>query len=234
MYASNALDTVVERNAHKWAADPSVSSRRRAPIPVALCPVLGQLLCFPWESHCLVLVLRIARKTWDKNKAMSTRSEAQQLAQGALGAQVDRWLLRGSHRADWVWVRDQRDSQRVAAASRRKLARAGLLTALHASLLLLLGCAVAWCGVLVVAVCVARRGMSGRRSGVSTTTAVARWPSTQTSGARQVGVADWRLWHVADLSACLLLAAVAAAALVWQPAVLLDGHIITHASPACC
>lgn len=25
MYASNALDTVVERNAHKWAADPSVS-----------------------------------------------------------------------------------------------------------------------------------------------------------------------------------------------------------------
>lgn len=25
MYASNNLDTVVERNAHKWAADPSVS-----------------------------------------------------------------------------------------------------------------------------------------------------------------------------------------------------------------
>jgi hypothetical protein len=25
MYASSNLDTVVERNAHKWAADPSVS-----------------------------------------------------------------------------------------------------------------------------------------------------------------------------------------------------------------
>jgi hypothetical protein len=28
MYASNNLDTVVERNAHKWAADPSVSVLR--------------------------------------------------------------------------------------------------------------------------------------------------------------------------------------------------------------
>jgi len=29
MYASNDLDTVVERNAHKWAADPSVSRAGR-------------------------------------------------------------------------------------------------------------------------------------------------------------------------------------------------------------
>lgn len=127
----------------------------------------------------------------------------------------------GSHHAHWSGY-----DTRGPALSCRTLARAGLSTVLRPAPAGAVLCCAVLCWLLL---CVWRRGMNGRRSGVSTTTAVARWQSMQTSGARQVGVGSWhglQIPHGCCRRPVLLLLLLSGSRLFCRRA-----H--THASPAC-
>jgi hypothetical protein len=110
MYASNALDTVVERNAHKWAADPTVS----ASAPCRHTHLHPVCVCVP-ASVCVVSVLYccirpVSLHTSGRTRLpgapcrascyascvgkCSSRLPTRSIAAGSTHAQVDRWLPR--------------------------------------------------------------------------------------------------------------------------------------------